>query len=239
MNKTNEAAALPNAGRRQLLIAGAAVVVVAAAGGGYYAWNRYSTSPPKPSIAEPPVGADVPMAEFMTPGPLGDESLGSANAPVTIVEYASMTCPHCAHFHETTFPELKKKYIDTGKVRFIMREFPLDQLAAAAFMLARCAGKDRYYPMIETLFATQRDWVVRAPLEPLKKIAKQAGISEQGFEDCLKDQKILDGIEQVRSRASKDFKVESTPTFFINGKALKGAAELPEFEKEMAQYLKS
>ena len=180
-----------------------------------------------------------PLDELMKPGPLGDIAMGKDDAPVTIIEYASMTCPHCAQFSNVVFPQLKKKYIDTGKVRFIMREFPLDQLAAAAFMLARCAGKDRYYPMIETLFATQRDWVVRAPLEPLKKIAKQAGISEQGFEDCLKDQKILDGIEQVRSRASKDFKVESTPTFFINGKALKGAAELPEFEKEMAQYLKS
>ena len=180
-----------------------------------------------------------PLDELMKPGPLGDIAMGKDDAPVTIIEYASMTCPHCAHFSNDVFPQLKKKYIDTGKVRFIMREFPLDQLAAAAFMLARCAGKDRYYPLIETLFATQRDWVVRAPLEPLKKIAKQAGISEQGFEDCLKDPKILDGIEQVRSRASKDFKVESTPTFFINGKALKGAAELPEFEKEMAQYLRS
>ena len=180
-----------------------------------------------------------PLDELMKPGPLGDIAMGKDDAPVTIIEYASMTCPHCAHFSNDVFPQLKKKYIDTGKVRFIMREFPLDQLAAAAFMLARCAGKDRYYPMIETLFATQRDWVVRAPLEPLKKIAKQAGISEQGFEDCLKDQKILDGVEQVRARASKDFKVESTPTFFINGKALKGAAELPEFEKEMAQYLRS
>jgi protein-disulfide isomerase len=180
-----------------------------------------------------------PLDELMKPGPLGDIAMGKDDAPVTIIEYASMTCPHCAHFSNDVFPQLKKKYIDTGKVRFIMREFPLDGLATAAFMLARCAGKDRYYPLIETLFATQRDWVVRAPLEPLKKIAKQAGISEQAFEDCLNDKKIQDGVEQVRARASKDFKVESTPTFFINGKALKGAAELPEFEKEMAQYLKS
>jgi hypothetical protein len=151
-------------------------------------------------MERPAMAQNVQVGELMKPGPLGDVSLGNQNAPVTIIEYASMTCPHCAHFANEVFPQLKQKYIDTGKVRFIMREFPLDQLAAAGFMLARCAGKDRYYPMIETLFATQRDWVVRAPLEPLKKIARQAGISEQGFEDCLKDQKILDGIEQVRSR---------------------------------------
>jgi protein-disulfide isomerase len=177
--------------------------------------------------------------ELNKPGPLGDISLGDDNAPITIIEYASMTCPHCAHFSNDVFPEFKKKYIDTGKVRFIMREFPLDQLAAAAFMLARCAGKDRYYPMIETLFATQRDWVVQRPLQPLMRIAKQAGMSEDAFNECLKDQKILDSINEVRERASKVLKVDSTPTFFINGKVFKGEATLEEFEKQLAPYLKS
>ena len=118
-------------------------------------------------------------AELMAPGPLGEQSLGKDDAPVTIIEYASMTCPHCAHFHETVYPELKKRYIDTGKVRFIFREFPLDPLAAAGFMLARCGGKDKYFPMIETLFAQQKDWVVQKPLEPLLAIAKQAGFTQQ------------------------------------------------------------
>jgi protein-disulfide isomerase len=181
----------------------------------------------------------VPVDELNKPGPLGDIALGNDDAPITIVEYASMTCPHCAHFSEAIFPELKKKYIDTGKVRFIMREFPLDQLAAAGFMLARCAGKDRYYPMIETLFATQREWVVQRPLQPLMKIAKQAGMSEQAFNDCLKDEKILNGINEVRDRGSKVFKVDSTPTFFINGNRLSGAQDLSEFEKAMAPFLKS
>src|SRR5437667_12366782 len=119
-------------------------------------------------VQRPALAQDPPMAELMQPGPLGDMVLGEQNAPVTIIEYASMTCPHCAHFHETTYPELKKKYIDTGKVRFIFREFPLDQLAAAGFMLARCSSQDvksalpglevakvsalRYYAMIATLF---------------------------------------------------------------------------------------
>jgi len=178
------------------------------------------------------------LAELMQPGPLGDMILGSDSAPCTIIEYASMTCPHCAHFHETVYPDLKRKYIDTGKVRFIFREFPLDQLAAAAFMLARCSGKERYFPMIETLFQQQRDWVVQRPLAPLQTISKQAGISEQAFNECLKNQQVLDGIEEVRQRASQKFNVQSTPTFFINGELFRGALTLAELEKAMAPYLK-
>jgi protein-disulfide isomerase len=188
-------------------------------------------------VQHPAQAQNPSMAELMQPGPLGDMILGNENAPVTIIEYASMTCPHCAHFHKETYPELKKKYIDTGKVRFIFREFPLDQLAAAAFMLARCGGKDRYFPLIETLFQQQQDWVVQRPLAPLQAISKQAGISEQGFNECLKNQQVLDGIEDVRQRATK-LGVQSTPTFFINGKLFRGAVTMAELEKEMAPYLK-
>jgi protein-disulfide isomerase len=186
----------------------------------------------------PVLAQSAMQAELMKPGPLGDMSLGDEKAPVTIIEYASMTCPHCANFHEVTYPELKKKYIDTGKVRFIFREFPLDQLAAAAFMLARCGGKERYFPMVETLFQQQRTWAVQRPLQPLMAIGKQAGLSEAGFNECLKNQQVLDGIEDVRKRAAEKLNVQSTPTFFVNGKQLRGAATLAEFEKEMAPYLK-
>jgi len=186
----------------------------------------------------PVLAQSAMQAELMKPGPLGDMSLGDEKAPVTIIEYASMTCPHCANFHEVTYPELKKKYIDTGKVRFIFREFPLDQLAAAAFMLARCGGKERYFPMIETLFQQQRTWAVQRPLQPLMAISKQAGLSEAGFNECLKNQQVLDGIEDVRKRATEKLNVQSTPTFFVNGKQLRGSATLAEFEKEMAPYLK-
>jgi protein-disulfide isomerase len=237
MDTTNEAAALPNVRRRQALIAGAVVAVIAA-GGGYYVWSSYPRSQPKPSVAEPPGGADVPMAELMTPGPLGDNFLGSPDAPVIIVEYASMTCPHCAHFHETTYPELKKKYIDTGKVRFIFREFPLDALAAAGSMLARCAGKDKYFPMIETLFAQQKDWVVQKPLEPMLGIARQAGFTQQSFDECLANQETLAGIEETRTRAMK-LGVNSTPTFFINGKIFRGGLTLEELDRQLAPYLKA
>jgi protein-disulfide isomerase len=189
-------------------------------------------------VQHPALAQNPPLAELMKAGPLGEMSLGNDNAPVTIIEYASMTCPHCAHFHKTTYPELKKKYIDTGKVRFIFREFPLDQLAAAAFMLARCGGKDRYFPLIETLFEQQNDWVVQRPLAPLMSISKQAGISEQAFNECLKNQEVLDGIEEVRQRASQKLNVQSTPTFFINGKLFRGAVTMADLDKEIAPYLK-
>ena len=177
--------------------------------------------------------------ELAEAGPDGDVVLGDEKAPVTIIEYASMTCGHCAHFSVTTFPELKTRYIDTGKVRFIMREFPLDPLAAAGFMLARCAGKDKYMPMVETLFAKQADWVVQKPLEPLKEIAKQAGFTEQSFEACLANQKILDSIQAVRDRASQKLGVNSTPTFFVNGKKINGDLPIEEFAKVIDPYLKS
>src|SRR5581483_8992125 len=146
-------------------------------------------SVPLAAFLQPAKAQDAAMAELMKPGPLEDMVLGDPKAPVTVIEYASMTCPHCAHFAEATYPELKKKYIDTGKVRFIFREFPLDPLAAAGSMLARCAGKDKYFPMVETLFSQQREWVVQKPLEPMLTIAKQAGFTKDSFEACLANQK--------------------------------------------------
>jgi protein-disulfide isomerase len=185
-----------------------------------------------------PADGQVSMAELMTPGPLGDQILGNANAPVTIVEYASMTCPHCASFHETIFPELKKRFIDTGKVRFVFREFPLDPLAAAASLLARCAGGDKFFPMVETLFAQQNEWRVQKPLQPLFAIAQQAGFTQQTFDACLENQQMLQGLEEARTRAAQRFNVQSTPTFFINGRQFRGTLTLEEMEKQMAPYLK-
>jgi protein-disulfide isomerase len=169
----------------------------------------------------------------------GDIMIGSDTAPVTIIEYASMTCPHCAHFSETTFPELQKRYIDTGKVKFTLRPFPLDALAAAGFMLALCGGKDKYMPIVETLFAKQADWVVREPLPPLKEIAKQYGISESEFNACLANQKLLDSIQATRDHAAQKLGVNSTPTFFVNGKKLVGDVSIDQMAKEIDAYLKS
>ena len=190
-------------------------------------------------VVTPAQAADPSVADLMQPNPLGEMAIGSESAPITVIEYASMTCPHCAHFSETTFPELKKRYIDTGKVRFIFREFPLDRLAFAGFLLARCVPSDKYFPMIETLFAQQRDWVVQSPLQPMRAIAKQAGVSQEAFDACLEDRKLIEGIEKVRSQAADKFGVNSTPTFFVNGKRLAGALSIEEMEKEFAPYLKS
>ena len=183
--------------------------------------------------------SQVPNADLAQPSPLGDIVLGSPDAPVTIIEYASMTCPHCAQFQAKTFPKLKERYIDTGKVRYIFREFPLDPLAAGAFMLARCADKDKYLSIIDLFFGTQRDWVVPNPLQPLFNIAKQAGYNEETFNACLKNQQILDGIQNVRDHAAKVLNVESTPTFFINGKRVIGDVSIEDMEKEIKPFLKA
>ena len=206
-----------------------------ALGGAAAALSRF----PSLSFVRPALADDPPLAELMKPNPLGEMALGDANAPITVIEYASMTCPHCAHFSETTFPELKKRYIDTGKVRFILREFPLDTLAEAGFILARCAGPDKYFPLVETLFAQQRDWVVQRPLGPLTAIAKQAGLTQEKFEACLDDRQLIDGIEKVRADAAQKLGVNSTPTFFVNGKRLNGALSIEEMEAAFAPYLKS
>ena len=183
----------------------------------------------------------VPAGELMKPETLPEMTLGNDKAPVTVIEYASMTCPHCAHFQETTFPEFKKRYIDTGKVHYIFREFPLDNLAAAASMLARCAGKDdkdKYFALVDTLFRQQRQWAVEKPIPPLLAIAKQAGFTEQTFNACLANQQVLDGIESVRQRAVNKFKVQSTPTFFINGTSYPGALSIEDMAKAIDPYLK-
>jgi protein-disulfide isomerase len=181
--------------------------------------------------------------ELMRPGPLPDLVLGKADAPVTIIEYASMTCPHCANFHKTTYPALKEKYIDTGKVRFIFREFPLDELAVAASMLARCSAKggsgEKAIALIDVLFASQDKWAVRDPLPALLQISKQAGFTQATFDECLKDQKLYNDILAMRERGSKEYKVESTPTLFVNGKMQKGGASIEELDKLIAPNLKS
>lgn len=175
----------------------------------------------------------------MKPGPLPEQSQGKADAPVTLIEYASMTCSHCANFDTKVYPTLKSKYIDTGKVRYIMREFPLDPLAAAGFMLARCSGDDKYFAMVDVLFKMQSQWAfTNDPLQGLLAIAKQAGFSEQKFNECLANQKLLDDIDAVRQRASDKFGVNSTPSFFVNGHPHRGEMTLDELDKVLEPYLK-
>jgi protein-disulfide isomerase len=219
--------------RKIALILIGLVVAVAVAAGVYYlrgGFDRHERVADKDKV-------DPTVSELMVPGPLPEMMLGSADAPNTIVEYASMTCPHCAQFQTTVLPELKTKYIDTGKVRYILREFPLDNLAVAAFMLARCAGGDRYFPMVDALFATQATWAVPGAdgKDKLLLIARQAGLSKEQFDKCLADKDLFNKIVQVRSRGNETFQVDSTPTFFVNGKRLKGDHQLKDFDVALGE----
>jgi protein-disulfide isomerase len=230
--------------RRTMFIAGGGVVFLAAAGVAAALVMPRIFSPPAPAPADANLPVGDLSAELAQPPPDGDMAIGSDKAPVTIIEYASMTCPHCAHFSDTTFPELKRRYIDTGKVRFIFREFPLDKLAAAGFMLARCASKDgggeRYMAVIETLFAKQQEWAIPDnPVPPLKNIAKQFGFTEDSFNACLTNQNIMNGIEATRDRAAAKLGVNSTPTFFVNGKKVTGDVTIDTLAKEIDPSLKT
>jgi protein-disulfide isomerase len=176
------------------------------------------------------------------PQSLPDMALGPADAKVTITEYASMTCPHCAAFNEQVFPKIKAEFIDTGKVRYIFREFPLDIKAAAGSMLSRCIANgdaSKYFAVTDLLFKSQADWVMKNTTESLSRIGKQAGLSQQQVDDCLKDQALLDKIAADQKYASEVLKVDSTPTFFINGDKIKGEASIEEFEKKINPLLKS
>jgi protein-disulfide isomerase len=213
-----------------MLAGGAAAVAVAATWGLSQAVHAQRKKPAGP--------AEVSVEELMKPGPLPDLVLGKADAPITIVEYASMTCGHCASFHNKVLPAIKEKYIDTGKARLIMREFPLDPLAAAASMLARCIGGEKTFPLISALFAKQDEWAfVRDPRPELFKFAKQVGFTQESFDQCLADKKLLADIEAITTRG-RTLGVNSTPTFFINGHKLAGGS-LEDFEKAFAPILKS
>ena len=181
-------------------------------------------------------------SDVAKPVSLPDMALGPADASVTITEYASMTCPHCAAFNEAVFPKIKSAYIDSGKVRYVFREFPLDIKAAAGSMLARCIAKEdagKYFAVIDMLFKQQNDWVTKNTTETLTRIGKQAGLSQQAVEACLKDQALLDKIAADQKFASEVLKVNSTPTFFINGEMVKGETSFEEFDKKIKSLLKS
>lgn len=219
-----------------------AVIVIAVAGiGGWAYFNQPKGTPPRETTPAPSVSTpSVPQgnADLMTPSPLGEMALGNEDAPVTIVEYASLTCPHCANFHEKVLPELKKRYIDTGKVRFIFREFPRDDVDLFAYMLTRCIGKDKFFPFVEALFQQQDKWAVRYPLPPLTAIAKQAGFTDESIEACSKDKKVQEGVIWSGENGAK-LGVDSTPTVFINGKKYTGGHTIEEVEKVIASHLKS
>ena len=216
---------------RRTLLSGSAVAVGVVALAGYVGWLRPSTSGSSVAIGPAQAQAKVDMAKLLQAPPLGERVLGSADAKVVVVEYASTTCPHCARFYNEIFPGVKKDYIDSGKVKFIFREFPLNDVDLAAVMVARCAPEDKFFPLLDIYFEQQETWTQGNPREELFKIAQLAGFSRESFEACLKNEQIAKGILESRNRAESEFGVQSTPTFFINGEVLRGVESAEEFRK--------
>ena len=181
--------------------------------------------------------ATVNADELHAPGQLGDKVLGPADAPVTVIEYASMSCPHCAFFDTTTFNDFRLKYIDSGKVRFIFREFPLNAPAYAAAMVARCAPGDRFFDIVHAYFRSQSTWLAAPDLKAaLLEVAKRFGFTEQSFDACVSNQALFTALDAVKNRGL-EFGVQATPTFFINGRKFEGALSLEELEREIEPLL--
>jgi len=154
---------------------------------------------------------------------------GEADAPVTIVEYASLTCPHCADFHINVLPELKSEYFDTGKARLLYRDFPLDQLALRAAVMVRCAAPERQKPLLDVLFKTQENWArAQEPLEAVARIGRAAGMTDETLEACFNNQQVVDGVIAERLQAEQEYQISSTPSFIIDGKVYRGGMSAEE-----------
>jgi protein-disulfide isomerase len=204
------------------------VVVVAVAGIGIYEYQDRS----KPAAVAADPSDPSTAATVQIPLYDDDHVLGSKDAPITMIEYASLTCPHCAHFHNDILPKIKTNYIDTGKVKLVFRSYPLDQPALKAAELAECVSPVTYFPMISLLFQEQGDWAHGdKPVEALAKIAASAGIDQTKFQQCLDDKTISDRVIARAQEGQDKYGVESTPTFFVNGRKVQGAVPYEDFEK--------
>ena len=170
---------------------------------------------------------------------LAEGSLGSDKAPVIVIEYASLTCPHCAAFATTTFEAFKKKYVDTGKVHFIYRDFPFDQPGLRAAMMVRCSGPERFFGFLEILFKSQESWASAGdPLGELAKIARLGGMSKEEFDACMKNKELMDGILKGELDAQQKYKVQATPSFIVNDVLHEGNVSLEQFDGILAPLLK-
>jgi protein-disulfide isomerase len=176
--------------------------------------------------------------EALKPTP-EDHVLGNADAPITIIEYASLTCPHCAHFYEATLPQLKKEWIDTGKAKLVFRHFPFDRAALAAAEVAECGGKEKFFSFLDVLFRQQVSWAQGDATANLVRLAKLGGLGEDKVQACLKDEKLANRIVAMRLDGEKELGVNSTPTFFINGKKIVGAEPYETFEQALQAAEKS
>lgn len=167
-----------------------------------------------------------------------DKVLGAADAKVTVIEYASPTCPHCATFHNDVYPAFKAEYVDSGKVKFILRPFIRNLQDAVVFLLAEAAGEDKYHQVVETYFKTQATWgMAEKPRAALLDIAKQLGFTEESFDAALANQELFDAMKKMQEQAANEFKLEGTPTFYINGKQLTGDKTLEELKAEIDPLL--
>jgi protein-disulfide isomerase len=170
---------------------------------------------------------------------LAERSLGDAAAPVTIIEYSSLGCPHCAAFHHETLPKIKEAYIDTGKVRLVFRDYPLGGVAMAAALIAHCVEPTRYFGFIDVLFRSQATWSTSSkPLDDLKQTSRLAGLSEADFNACLENKALLQGIQERAAQAQKENGIESTPTFLVNGRKIVGAQDFEAFKAVIDEELK-
>ena len=215
-----------------LVILGVLAVVAVVGAAGYERFFKPNppviAGPASSAPAEPAAAPATPVADALQVRP-GDLVIGEAAATVTIIEYASLTCPHCAAFHANTLPALKERYIDKGNVKLVFRDFPLDGLALRAAMLPHCAGPERYYGLLGTLFARQLQWATaKDPLNALSSISLQAGMNGEEFKACLANKAIEDQVLQSAMEASKGLGVNATPTLFINGLKYSGALTIEQ-----------
>lgn len=218
--------------RNILIVAGGVVAVAAIAAGVYFGTRPSSPAPAPQAVAQ---AADKTTLLKVQPN---DHVLGDANAPITLIEYASLTCPHCAHFSVAVLPELKKKWIDTGKVKLVYRDFPLDQTALKAAQLAECSGKDKYFGVIDMIFETQPKWATAAdPIGDLSKSLRIAGMGENEVKACLANDAVANGVV-ADYRGGETLGVNSTPTLFINGEEFKGARSVEEMDATFSKLLK-
>lgn len=180
----------------------------------------------------------IDQAALMQPKGIPDHWLGAEDAKVTVIEYASPTCPHCALFHTTVYPEFKAAYIDTNKIKFILRPFVRNVLDAVVFMLAEAAGEANYQNVVSTYFKTQDTWAAsQTPRDAILAIAKQLGFTEESFDAALTNQDLFSGMEALRQQALDEFKLTGTPTFYINGKQLTGEKSLADLSAEIDPLL--
>ena len=218
--------------RNMLIVAGGAVAVVAIVAGVYFGTRPPAAGPAPTTVAAAPDKAALLGVQA------SDHVLGDPNAPITMIEYASFTCPHCAHFHTQILPEIKKKWIDTGKVKLVYRDFPLDQVAAKAAQIAECAGKDRYFGVIDLIFRGQQQWAAASdPIAELSKPLRIAGLGDAEIKACLANEAKANEVV-ADFRGGEAIGVNSTPSLFINGTLYKGARSVEDLDATFAKLAK-